>query len=129
MNLDEMKNQLIEWVHDLGYRGASYKEKFCMHVTNDRILLNLYTSEHRYCITAHPGTKTYLGCILDVRKARPGELHTRGADLPDGPFNEKTWLAIVKRIVGMELVPLDKPISGMYEPQRGDDIEAMETES
>lgn len=115
MNLEEMKNQLMGWVNELGYGAKGYKEELCIYVKEDRILLNLYTAEHRYCITALPKGKTYLGCILDVRKACPGENHTRGADLPDGPFDKKTWLAIVKRIVGIELVPIDKPISGMYE--------------
>ena len=115
MNLEEMKNQLMEWVNELGYGAKGYKEELCIYIKENRILLNLYTSEHRYCISAHPGEKTYLGCIMDVRKARPGEKHTRGADLPDGPFSEKTWLAIIKRIVGIELVLIDKPISGIYE--------------
>ena len=115
MNLEEMKNQLMGWVHDLGSIAGKYKTENCIQIKNNRIILNLYTTEHRYCITAHPGVKTYLGCILDVRKARPGEKHTRGADLPDGSFNEKTWLAIVKKIVGIELVPIVEPISGICE--------------
>jgi hypothetical protein len=47
-----------------------------------------------------------LGCGASTRKPRSGEDWTRRNDLPDGPFNEKTWRNILGAIVGYELVKI-----------------------
>jgi hypothetical protein len=48
----------------------------------------------------------YLGCINRNTHMKAGEEHTRGSDLPDGPFNKDTWDRIVNGIVRNELVAL-----------------------
>lgn len=51
----------------------------------------------------------YLGCISQSRKWRAGEDWHRGSDLPDGDLSEKTWYAILGRIVSYELVDIVRP--------------------
>ena len=70
----------------------------------------IYTSEHKYHIFAsdRQNDEGYLGCQVSARKSRAGEDWIRGNDLPDGPFNEKTWNRIVRSIVNYELVILSK---------------------
>ena len=70
-----------------------------------------YTDEHLYSIVAIErtnGEESYLGCQVSTRKQRAGEDWTRGNDLPDGPFNKKTWDRIIYAIVSYELVKLSE---------------------
>jgi hypothetical protein len=74
----------------------------------ERVKIELYTETNCYSITAitGPNRRTYLGCGASTRKPRSGEDWTRRNDLPDGPFNEKTWRNILGAIVGYELVKI-----------------------
>lgn len=68
----------------------------------------LYTNDHIYAIVAidREDEKGYLGCTAATRKARAGEPWNRGNDLPDGPFNKKTWDKIISGILRYELIKL-----------------------
>jgi len=71
-----------------------------------------YTEEHQYIIKAierfDGDKKSYLGCQVSSRKPRAGEDWTRGNDLPDGPFERKTWDSILNAIVCYEVVKLSQ---------------------
>jgi len=72
--------------------------------------VNLYTAEHAYSIVAIPCRRDkrrgYLGCTVGSRRARAGEDWTRGNDLADGKFTDKTWRKIKDDMLAYELVPL-----------------------
>ena len=76
-----------------------------------RVRYKLYTSEHVYNIKAVERSgkleNSYLGCIMSNRKSRPGENHTRGADLADGKLCKDTWVRILGDIVSIEMKELD----------------------
>jgi hypothetical protein len=95
------------------------------------VRLRLWTTMNVYSIVAKPGDfsayvhfneegmrdadagrgprrKGYLGCVASRRASRPGEEHTRGNDLADGPLNEETWLAILSDIVHYEALEVSK---------------------
>lgn len=79
---------------------------------DDVLHVVLFTNDNRYHITGRlpkDGDEGYLGCIVSTRKPRAGEVWTRGNDLPDGPLTKETWDAIVRKIVGYELVAKVKP--------------------
>jgi len=108
---------LKQWIEeDLGTRGNV--ENY-VRITEDegeghgdgkyehRFKFKLYTFENVYAIVAtERPDKGYLGCVVSRRKPRAGEDWTRGNDLPDGPFNRKTWNSILKSIVVYELEQL-----------------------
>jgi len=71
-----------------------------------RIGVLVYTKDHSYQIGAR---ETYLGCIMSNRKSRAGEWWTRGRDLPDGKFCQKTWDSIKRAIIGTELIKVMRP--------------------
>ena len=50
--------------------------------------------------------KGYCGCQYSLRKPDVGEDWTRGGDLSDGIYDDKTFLAIEKDIVRNELKPI-----------------------
>jgi hypothetical protein len=67
-----------------------------------------YTETNKYTITAKDefrqyGNYSYLGCIAESRKCRPGEDWHRGNDLPDGTLSGDTWTRIMCAIVRYEL--------------------------
>lgn len=70
--------------------------------------VRLYTDNHVYAIVAidRGHNDGYLGCVCSLRKPYVGEEHTRGNDLPDGPFNIETWNSIKSAIIARELEPL-----------------------
>jgi len=118
MNSDELRAQLLEWLGELKTWYPSSKQKWEDYIDGEeswpggyRIHITLYTNDHQYRISAT--TDGYLGCMVDTRKPRAGEMWTRGNDLPDGKFCRKTWDAIIRKIVGYELVakviPVDSP--------------------
>jgi len=78
-------------------------------------IINIFTNDHRYHIVAIDRVKgrSYLGCQVSTRKSLAGEDWFRGNDLPDGPFNRRTWLKILNSIVKYELVPLAWPVNYM----------------
>lgn len=108
---------LKKWIEqDLGTRGNV--ENY-IQVTEDegeghgngkyehRFKFRLYTFENVYAIVAvERPDKGYLGCVVSRRKPRAGEDWTRGNDLPDGPFNRRTWNRILKSMVVYELEQL-----------------------
>ncbi len=112
MEIQEMKEQLIEWVEQMkyGYRDSD----LYLHEENDKtIRIRLYTLTNVYFIVA---TSTgYLGATVSSRKSRAGEDWTRGSDLADGEFSKETWFAILGDIVGHELVKIHRPIRHLYE--------------
>lgn len=73
--------------------------------------VRLYTDNHVYAIVAidRGHNDGYLGCVCSLRKPYVGEDHTRGNDLPDGPFNIETWENIKSAIIARELEPLFIP--------------------
>ncbi len=79
----------------------------------DHLHVVLFTNDHRYHISAgipdDKGKVGYLGCTASTRKPRAGETWTRGNDLPNGPLTEETFNAIIRKIVGYELVAKVKP--------------------
>ena len=84
------------------------------------VRVRIYTKNHCYSIKAiKPGERDplgfkdkkddgYLGCVAQTRKPRAGEDWTRGNDLADGDYSEKTWREIVNDIIGCELVKVVK---------------------
>ena len=73
----------------------------------------IYTETNKFAIYARYTGDTgeddsYLGCVAQSRKSRPGEDWFRGNDLPDGPLTEKTWNAILKAIIRYELKDVAK---------------------
>jgi hypothetical protein len=82
-----------------------------------RLILALYTTQSRYRIAAVerlPGgpfkrAGVYLGAQVSSRAPRPGEDHTRGRDLADGPLSQDTWRRVLADIVACELVRVHAP--------------------
>ena len=96
---------LIGWLGKLPY----FSPKKVLVRTNevDRFDINIFTDSNIYRITATP---TYLGCTVSSRKPRPGEDWTRGNDLPDGKFSEKTFISLLGSILFYEAKQVVKPI-------------------
>ena len=106
---------LDQWLKELIFPGDP--KEFFQEVsgqgseTETRRIFCFYTDEHVYQIVAierFNGEEDYLGCQVSTRKARPGEDWARGNDLPDGPFNKKTWDRIIYSIVSYEMVKLSE---------------------
>ncbi len=90
---------------------------------DDVLHVVLFTSDHRYHISARlPRDKQvgmhskpqeaddgYLGCTASTRKPRAGETWDRGNDLLGGSLTKETFDAIIRKIVGYELVAKVKP--------------------
>ena len=87
-------NDFIQDVSGSGDGEGEIRWKFCF-----------YTHEHKYTIVAHDreNDEGYLGCTASTRRPRAGEDWNRGNDLPDGPFNKKTWNRIILGILRYEL--------------------------
>ena len=101
--------------------------------------VQIYTNEHTYSIVAHlpiPNKKRadgspdhgYLGCIMSNRKPRPGEDWTRGIDLADGPYSEKTWHEILGDIIGMELERISKHSKPRIDVEKEQTVESSKEE-
>jgi len=80
--------------------------------TEHKKIVNIFTNDHKYHIVAidRGNGRSYLGCQASTRKSLAGEDWFRGNDLPDGPFNRKTWISILNGIVEYELIPLASPV-------------------
>lgn len=65
----------------------------------------IFTASNSYLISAieRKEGRSYLGCIAQSTRSRPGEDWLRGNDLPDGSLSPKTWEAILAGIVRYEL--------------------------
>ena len=105
----EMQKMLEGWLRRGKLLSNTWrKEPIVFQLRKDGVVkFYLYTKTYRYQIVAHTNTeKGYLGCQAGVRMALPGEDWTRGSDLTDGPFGEKTWNAILSDIVAHECVAI-----------------------
>ena len=108
------KHQLLDmWIADFTFPGkvSNFIQDVAGHGTGDGEVswqFCFYTDEHKYSITAidRKGDEGYLGCTASTRKPRAGEDWTRGNDLPDGPFNKKTWDKIILGILRYEIIKL-----------------------
>ncbi len=101
--MENWKEQFEQWVEELvpfGRVGEYVQFIYDERRTRARI----FTDSHQYQISA---SETYLGCEASSRKWRAGEDWHRGNDRHDGPFNQKTWDAIVRDILRYELTKLE----------------------
>lgn len=89
--------QFEEWVGEIDRWG---KNKCLWEYGEDYTRVRIFTDGHEYSIRATP---TYLGCIVNSRKPRPGEDWNRGNDLQDGKYSRETWYLILCDIVAYEL--------------------------
>jgi len=96
---------LVEWLKRCSYFAS--KRIHVVENTNDTLRIRLYTARHCYGIKATDG---YLGCIASTRTPRPGEDWTRGNDLPDGKFCERTFQDILGAIVFYEALEVAKDV-------------------
>jgi hypothetical protein len=105
--LTPLHQQLIDWLSELLYRTNNIEDhfKFILQDRKDKFNIHFFTKNNRYSITAN---NDYLGCQVSNRKPRAGEDWTRGNDLPDGKFNEQTWIKIKNAIISYELVKIAK---------------------
>lgn len=109
--------ELKKWILELVPYGEDFA-KYVKVVTDEasgtgdlsvyehKYTVILYTKSRRhYYIRAEDKSADdgYLGCTRDNDFHLAGEDHTRGHDLPDGPFTEETWRKIVHAIVASEL--------------------------
>ncbi len=123
MELQEMKEQLIEWMNKMkyGYRDPELYMYECEgHKKEEKgIRIKIFTNDNYYSIIAYPPNnedyKGYLGCMGGSRKPRTGEDWSRGNDLADGKFSKETWIEILSDIIGYELVKIHRPIKYLYE--------------
>ena len=95
------------WIKELVPDSSKIQVKYD-NITSFReeYMIYLYTNERKYAIVAVAYSDNdigYLGCVYSNRMAWPGEEHTRGADLPDGPLTLETWNKIVAAILDCEL--------------------------
>ena len=95
-------DKYVQVLEDSG-KGGDGKQEYIYRVS-------IFTkSRHLYRINAtdRSWNDGYLGCTSSNLYKLAGEDHTRGCDLPDGPFNADTWRSIVNAIVQRELRELD----------------------
>lgn len=78
--------------------------EFRKYDSGDGLSARIYTDKHRYCIATN--VRGYLGCTYGNRKPYPGEDWTRGRDLPDGEYGDKTWEKIRRSILWEEMESL-----------------------
>lgn len=97
---------VVSWVEDFFVNGEIEFSDIIVneHKYGTTLSLSLFTERHKYNITVRDeeSDSGYLGCVMSNRAPYPGETHTRGADLPDGPLNRKTWVSIMDAIIKME---------------------------
>jgi hypothetical protein len=102
--------ELYAWMVDTVFGYVSPGAAAQAWVEEGTVYINLYTNEHVYRISARrPDTEDaegYLGCIGWTQYKRPGETHTRGNDLHDGPYDKETWSHIVGDMLSYEIVEL-----------------------
>jgi hypothetical protein len=120
MNLQEMKEQLVEWIGE--FRFCRYDRKMYLDEREDRVVARLFTLTNTYSIKIYPPTKESpdggLGGMALCRTPRAGESWQRGRDLYDGKFSKETWYKILEDIVGFELVKIHRPVSELHEDWR-----------
>ncbi len=133
MELQEMKEQLVEWMNLMkyGYRDPElYMYEFENTDNEEGIRIRLFTNNNYYSIVAYRPKgehyKGYLGCTSGSRKSRAGEDWSRGNDLADGEFSKETWIRILSDIIGYELVKIQRPIKLLYEKKEDSKIISIE---
>ncbi len=115
MDEETKMQQLDRWLNQLIYPGKLSDfiqdiEGQCEPGVEVYRRFAFYTEEYQYFIIAIDREKDegYLGCQVQVRKARAGEDWLRGNDLADGIFDEDTWSDIINSIIRYEVVKLSK---------------------
>lgn len=99
-------HDLEEWTVNFGWQHFDWDKNVIIDEPSKTVTVTLYTCNHVYIISASP---TYLGCIVQTRKPRPGENHIRGNDLKDGEFSYEMWVTILTDILSYEmLLPVAK---------------------
>lgn len=97
---------VVFWVEDFFANGEINFHDIIVneHQFGAKLSLSLFTKRHNYnlAISDDESTRGYLGCIVSNRAPYPGETHTRGSDLPDGPLTLATWTSIMDAIIKME---------------------------
>ena len=108
---EDLTCQMKEWLSSIysptQVDRALKSEKIEKGTDKERLRLTakIWTFLNEYRIIALTylyDDRNYLGCQVSTRKSRTGETWTRGNDLPDGKFNEKTWNRIMTAIVRYE---------------------------
>jgi hypothetical protein len=95
----------LKWLRGMT-RFGNVKSTMLFFDHDERINVIFFTSDHRYSISARlPNSENdgYLGCIANCRKPRVGETWTRGSDLADGNYSERTFVKIMADIVSYEI--------------------------
>ena len=111
-----VRSKFYSWLREISPYGQ--RDKYVLFDSRDDddvITAKIYTKHHVYRITAHLDG-SYLGCIGWTTFYRPGEEHTRGNDLPDGDFSEKTWNSIKNAIIKYELQEISDYVLNPPEP-------------
>lgn len=119
---DDALNMLKAWFERDLSRCARWDRdvELVEHLADGTVRIRIYTDVHRFSISARPGAAypedpderdpriqySYLGCIADTRKPRPGEDWMRGNDLRDGDLSEETWIGILGDIVSYGILRL-----------------------
>ena len=124
----EKLEQLKKWLNELLFRDNSLEDHFQITTDSQRFegtkeefthVVYFYTKNNRYYIVVAPSSSrdgtTYFGCQVSDRKPRAGETWTRGNDLPDGKFNEDTWIRIKNAIISYEIVKVAQTLIGRGE--------------
>lgn len=110
----EILTQLKEWLSELLYHTKDIEDHFKIEERHDwknqgvpelGYDVEFYTKSNKYRFAV---TETYFGCQVSSRKQRAGETWFRGNDLPDGKFDEETWVRMKNAILSYELVKIAK---------------------
>lgn len=122
---------LAGWLQ--GFKFFAAKRVHVVKNSDDELYIKIYTARNCYAIRAigeciqelkeSNDIHTYLGCVGSSRTPRPGEDWTRGNDLPDGYFNEKTFHHILGAIVFYEALEVAKDIKPITCDEEGVECE------
>jgi len=108
-DLEEVAPSFSRWLKTIAKYGNVDKTMIIIkHDDHDRYNVCFYTNDNCYSISltlpnSEKNQRGYLGCVMSERKPLPGLPYTRGNDFPDGPYTEKTWKAIIHKILGYEM--------------------------
>ena len=114
--------ELLEWIGAFSRRGKNPVDAMVLNEEPSErgsvFKVDLFTERHIYHITAIPASVMltrntdsyagYLGMTVSSRKSRAGEDWTRGSDLADGSYSDRTWQCVMADIISYELVRLGK---------------------
>ncbi len=130
LNTDDFKikckiNMIDSWLKEIisdvkTYVQVIYDDGECKPGSYEfKKKIKIYTNNHEYTIVAidRSSDDGYLGCVVSNRKLRAGENWTRGNDLPDGPFIQKTWEKIKNAIIRFELIKILPKVNNEKEDQ------------